>query len=160
MFHLARSLAVSRLLAALVALGMTGGMPLIEGAPQDEAAHRCHCHHGPGELCICSRCQRSATAAQGQASDQEIEKLPPCHQAAARAARTRSEPAPGTDAPMLTGCCGSSVIMGAMLATAQPFVVPPALGLAAPSRNPRPLGSANLALDLTRTPPTPPPRLA
>ena len=169
MFDRLRVRAVSRLLAALVAFGLTGGLPYVEARPI-EAPHSCHCHHGPGEVCICAQCHRRTAAPDPAAEAAELEKLPPCHRAAAKAARAREDQAraaqareaqrPGTDQPMFTGCCNSPVQVPATLATPEPFLLYPAVEVDEPGRPERPLASLNAALDHRGEIPTPPPRAA
>ncbi len=154
MLGTARSLIASRLSAVVVAFALSGGLPLVEGDGQDHAPHRCHCHHGPGEFCICSRCLRAPSAA----TDAELEKLPPCHRAAARAARDRTAQASRSGRPMLTGCCSTPGPQRATLAAADPFVLPPALRLPAAGGGEDLRRSGVEPRDARREPPTPPPR--
>lgn len=156
MLDLTRALVAGRLCAALVAFALTGGLPLVEAEGQDRAPHRCHCHHAPGELCICSRCARGPTVT----TDAELEKLPPCHQAAARAARDRNAQASRSGRPMLTGCCSTPGPQRATLATADPFVLPPVLRLPAGGADEVGRRSRVEPGDLLPEPPTPPPRPA
>jgi hypothetical protein len=150
-----RSKIVSRLLAVLVAFAMGGGLPMIEAHAHDEAPHRCHCHHGPGETCLCAQCGQRPVAAPTEA---ELAALPPCHRAAALA-RAKA-PAPRSGQPMYTGCCTTRGPAPATLATPEHFILPPALPVGAPGRSERPLASVGGAHDHRGQPPVPPPRAA
>jgi hypothetical protein len=144
---------VSRLLAVLVACAMSGGLPYVE-AQHDEAPHRCLCHHGPGETCICAQCSRRPAPA--QPTEAELAALPPCHRAAARA----TAPARRADLPMYTGCCTTPGPAPATLATPEHFILPPALTAGEPGQPARPLATLCDALDHRGQPPVPPPRAA
>ena len=154
MLAVVRSLAVARLSALLVACALSGALPLVEPPGQEAAPHRCQCHHGPGEVCLCARCHRGAAGP----SQAELDALPPCHRAAAEAARARVERA--GEQPMLTGCCSTPGPRQTSLAGAEPCLLPPPVQLLPRTPAGRVAAPPARTTGLLRAPPTPPPRVA
>jgi hypothetical protein len=145
--------------AAVIALAMTGALqwPALAAPP---APHRCACHaraHGGEHECECARCQAEARAAQ----ERDLEKLPPCHRAAARKALAKeSRRAPA--GPCFQGSCGVPEAPRALALTfAEPFLLPRAVSLPSPDEvtrlAPREVAAGSATAD---GPATPPPRRA
>lgn len=143
---------LSRLGAGLLVLALAG-IPRLAVQAAPEPAHRCQCpRHAPGEECSCPQCRAAARRAQ----EAELEKLPPCHRAAARQAAQaeRDEPA----GPCLRGSCGNPEDHPATATGLDPFTLPGGSGPpAAPVAGRAPLG-APTALQVPQVPETPPPR--
>jgi len=146
----ARTLAVSRLAAAVVAFALTGA-PGLAGLHAPEREHRCTCRSSAGRHeCACARCHAAAQRARE-------ERSPPCHREDARG------PAParrGGSAPCWTGSCGApDGATGAPLGL-EAFTVPREAMLPAPPPAGRVTLRASEAHDLLLSPETPPPRAA
>jgi hypothetical protein len=148
----ARSRTAARVVAGLLAVALAGALPAA-GARAEVEAHRCQCHHGPGEQCSCTTCRREARAARRA----ELDRLPPCHRAAALAEQERDERAPPSG-PAILGCCGFPGQHVAAPGPGQPFVPPGELALPHPMEaGPTPVPVVD-GPGLDRAPPTPPPR--
>ena len=153
----ARTPLLARLAAALVAFGMTGALqwPAL-AAP--EAPHRCACRAGAGghlgeHACECARCREQTHAAR----DRDVEKLPPCHRAAARKALAEESrrPPPG---PCFQGSCGAPEAQrAAALPMAESFLLPDAAAPPAPPVSGLTPEACAEPDDAGRVPPTPPP---
>lgn len=156
MLRIVRSLAVSRLGAALVALALTG-LPRVATPGQAPGVHRCTCKaHGAHE-CTCPVCQAAAARAARLA---DAERLPPCHRAAAIAEAQRQAAGPQASGPCLRGSCGLPEQPRATPAGIEPFLIPIATGIAAPSPAGQPAGQQAAPRAVPREPETPPPRCA
>lgn len=154
MLRAVRTLAPSRLAAAVLALALTGA-PGIAGLHAPEAEHRCTCRAEAGvHACACVRCHAAAAAAR-RASE---ERAPPCH----RAAPSRPVPPPERDgrAPCWTGSCGSPDPAAASPLALEAFLVPAAAALPAPPPAGRVALPAGEGRELPLWPDTPPPRAA
>lgn len=155
-----------RILAALVALGLSGAPALLEhGKTARLATHRCHCPAGRHD-CKCPVCHAAHTArATGEveaAQHAEIEKLPPCHRAKAvatlaRAPAEEQRPVPVAAPGLRSGCDGPEERLPT--STAQElFVVPGAPVLCAPGFARRLTAPAGTSVARPQVPELPPPR--
>jgi hypothetical protein len=151
----------SRLSALLVAFALSGGLPLLD-ARAGGHEHVCRCRHAAGERCTCAVCRRAGATARRA----ELEKLPPCHRAAAEAALAREEREGGEDrggpsgAPVISGCCGDPDAHRATLVSPDPFAPPPPVLLVPPAFAGRARDRDCSPRDRVRAPPRPPPRHA
>jgi hypothetical protein len=149
-----RARGVCRFATVLVVCALSGAPSLVEGH-LGESGHRCHCHHGPGEVCTCGACARAAAKARRA----DVEKLPPCHRAAALAALEREQRGPPRTATM-TGCCGAPEGLKSGLVTRDPCLPPTAPVQPAPGRDGQPVEASASAREVPLVPATPPPRVA
>jgi hypothetical protein len=146
----------ARLAAAFLAVALSGALqaPALAAPPRP---HKCECRagsHGADHECECARCRDEARAARAR----DLDKLPPCHRAAAQKAAAAQEPRTPAG-PCLRGSCGApEVPQSLVLPTAERVVMPATPAPAAPP-------VARLAATVARAPahdvpapPTPPPR--
>jgi hypothetical protein len=124
MFRHARTAAVARFAAALVALALSGA-PHVLAMHAPPERHRCSCHAqgGAHHECECAICRKEALAA--QATD---ESLPPCHRVAARKALSGRAEAGGRGhgAPCIEGTCGREGRLPVLVSGVEPFCGPAA----------------------------------
>ncbi len=142
--------AAVRAAALLVALGLSG-IPQLAEALAPPPAHRCACHHGPGEGCSCRLCALKARKTAGE--------LPPCHRLRARQAEA-AEDAQRRAGPCLGGTCAPSPDGRLATAGLAPFEPPPAPGRPAMRRAWALPGDAEAPPGPAPRPELPPPRLA
>ena len=147
----------TRLLSALLALGLSGAPRLASVAP-DVGAHRCQCPRGEGRHeCECAACRAQALAARAVG----IESLPPCHQALARAELAREEdrsrPLPG-DA--VAGRCGLPEQAPGAVDGVDPFALPEGPLVLLPERSAPVAAAPAPILRVSLQPELPPPRRA
>lgn len=160
-----------RILAALVALGLSGAPALLEhGKTARLATHRCHCPAGRHD-CKCPVCHGAHAAAAreldgasdaGDGRGAELDQLPPCHRAKALEALARRQaedrrPEPLDGPGLRSGCDGPEERLPT--STAQElFVVPGAPALRASGfawRVPAPVAAG---VARPQVPELPPPR--
>lgn len=152
MLRIARTLGVSRVAAALVALALSGA-PGLASLHARGREHRCTCKAGGrAHECACPVCHAAARRA-------DEERLPPCHREAAR------QPAPARSAeraaaPCWTGSCGDREDGGIALSPLDAFTLPAATRLAAPRLSGRIAPERPSGHELLLAPETPPPRRA
>ena len=145
-FH---ELVVSRLLAVVAALVLTGA-PRLVAASAPRPTHYCKCLRSAAH--DCAHCHPGAIKSGEDANDG-----PPCHRATGKA----KEQQPATDtAPRFCHCCGDPETRLAWTAAPDEFVLP---GAFVPTVNPS-SSSVGAHQDVRRTsgqnPDTPPPKAA
>jgi hypothetical protein len=126
--------ATARVVAALLALALSGAARALPARPL--GPHRCECRaHGAAHVCACAICNLAAAAARRAATrDAEHAEaaLPPCHRAAAAEARAAAEATERRrgDGPALRASCGIPEGGLAGPQAAEPYTLPrpPALG--------------------------------
>jgi hypothetical protein len=152
--HLATPIGpLARVAAALLVVALSG-LPRLAAqfAPAD--CHVCRCKaHEPGHECPCALCRKAALEARAT-----NEKSPPCHRAAARVELARSKRGPCD--PVVDGNCGGTGHTPFVLGGVEPFLVSSVGSLGVILYSERILISPGCARELSRRPPTPPPRTA
>jgi hypothetical protein len=150
-----RSLAVSRVGAALVALALTG-VPHLASTGHVGGAHRCSCKAHVDHECTCPICRATALATRLA----EAGKLPPCHRGAALAEARGQVPARESAEACMKGTCGVPEQPRTTPAGIEPFLIPQATALAAPGPTGQPPAAGAVPRAVPREPETPPPRPA
>ena len=157
MLHPARSAAVARVAAILVAASLSGA-PRVLAASAPAEQHRCSCraHLAGDHACDCALCRRSGLSTPSK----DDGRLPTCHRSAARKPDQASRPVGGRETPCVEGTCGGAGRPAPEVLGAVPFCLPDGGTLAvvlAPEV--RPMHPGRL-LDRALEPETPPPRAA
>jgi hypothetical protein len=147
-------LAVGRIAAALVAVGLSGSLQL-PPAKRDHrvAAQACRCgsHHG-GHACSSPACHR--------ARSQDVAKFSPCHEAAAQQKLAREERSLDFGGPCMEGSCGhpeSPQASGTRVA--ESFTIPEPTRISLQSRSEVLAVVRDAAYGVSKHPDTPPPRI-
>ncbi len=140
-----------RVIAALVALALSGA-PRVYAMHAPAQTHRCECKaHGAGHECSCAACRKPAAV--------PARTRPSCHPAPAQATRDRDRHGRrSTPGPCVEGTCGGGAFSAVLPGGGEPFVRPPAPELLVAEHVEGVREAAARLADHVRDPKTPPPR--
>jgi hypothetical protein len=156
MLHLARSAAVSRIAAMLVAVTVSGAPRVLAmSAPAERHQCSCHAHRAGDHACDCALCRRS-----GISTAPDDRQVPTCHRSAVPKVAQGARPVGGRETPCVEGTCGGAGRPAPEVLGAAPFCLPDGGTLVvALEPESRPMRARRL-LARALEPETPPPRAA